>query len=82
MPTSLEQLKQFAEETIEDLLKELPAERLLEGISVEDRLKDLSPDEMLAAMSPEKRAALAQRLKDYDQSQPPQAADAEPGERK
>ena len=56
MPDSLEQLKQFVEESKKRFLKELPAE---------ERVKGLSPDELLAAMSPEIRAALAHRLKDY-----------------
>ena len=65
---SIEQLQQFAEETIEELLKELPVERILRGLPVEKFLKGLSPDKLLAAMSPQERAALAQRLKDYDRS--------------
>jgi hypothetical protein len=52
MPDALEQ---FAKETTEEFLKNLPAEKRLQG---------LSPDELLAAMSPEMRAALAQRLKE------------------
>ncbi len=48
-------LEQLAEETIEELLKSLPAKKLVKGLSV---------DELLAALSPETRAALAQRLKD------------------
>ncbi len=51
MPDALEQ---FAEETIEELLKKLP---------VAKRIKGLSPDDLLAALSPESRAVLAQRLK-------------------
>ncbi len=67
-------LQQMAEETIKELLKELPAEKRLEGLSAEKRLEGLpaekrleglSPDELLAALPPETRAALAQRLKDY-----------------
>ncbi len=52
MPDALEQ---FAHETIEELLKSLPAENLLQG---------LSPDEILAALSPQKREALVKRLTD------------------
>jgi hypothetical protein len=52
MPDALEQ---FAQETIEELLKTLPPERLLKG---------LSPDQLLAGLSPEVRAALIQRLKE------------------
>jgi hypothetical protein len=70
MPDALEQ---FAEETIKQLLKKLPAERRLEGlpaeerlkgVPAEERLKDLSVDQLLAALPPEKRKALAQRLRD------------------
>jgi hypothetical protein len=71
MPDALEQ---FAKETIEELLKGLPAE---------ERLKGLSVDELLAALPPETRAALAQRLKE-DGSPPnpetrgPQSRDTNP----
>ena len=66
-------LEQFAEETIEELLKELP---------VEKRIKGLSPDDLLAALSPEARAALAQRLKDYGLLPNPEVSEPEQGERK
>ena len=68
MPDSLQQLKQFVEESTKRLLKELPAAERVEG---------LSPDELLAALSPEMRAALAQRLKDYDSPANPETR--EPG---
>ncbi len=68
MPDSLDQLKQFVEESTKRFLKELPAEERVEG---------LSPDELLAALSAEMRAALAQRLKDYDS--PAHPATREPG---
>ena len=70
MPDALEQ---FARETIEELLKELPVEERLKGLSdearlkglsAEARLKGLSLDDFLAALSPETRAALKQRLKE------------------
>jgi len=48
-----DELTRFAEETIEELLTEMPVER---------RLKGLSPDQLLAALSPETRAELAQLL--------------------
>src|SRR5262249_33665984 len=62
MPDALEQLKQFAEETIEELLNKLPAERLrkhlppkerLEGLSAEERLEGLSAEERLKGLSPD-----------------------------
>jgi len=65
-------LEQFAEETIEELLRKLPAEK---------RLKGLSPDELLAALSPETRAALAERLKDSGSLSNPPASKPESGER-
>jgi hypothetical protein len=43
MPDALEQ---FARETIERLLKELPPEKRLEGLSLEQRLQGLSPAEL------------------------------------
>ena len=49
-----DQLEEFTRETIDRLLKELPAEKRLEGLSVDD---------MLAALTPEMREALARRLK-------------------
>ena len=50
-------LEQLAEETIEELLKSLPLEVLVKG---------LSADEILAALSPKMREELAQRLKEDD----------------
>jgi hypothetical protein len=61
MPDALEE---FARETIEELLNELPIEQRLKGLSAEERLKGLSVNELLAALSPEKRAALARLLKE------------------
>jgi hypothetical protein len=63
-------LGQFAEETIENLVKTLPAKWRLAG---------LSPDELLAALSPETRAALAQRLKDEGPPPATNAPEAGPG---
>ncbi len=65
-------LQEFARETIEQLLRELPAEQLLkgvppkkrlEGLSADQRLEGLSLDDLLAALSPENRAALARRVR-------------------
>ena len=61
-------LEQFAEETINELLKKMPAKK---------RIKGLSADELLAALSPEMRAALAQRLK--ENSSPGGPSVSEPG---
>jgi hypothetical protein len=68
MPGGREQLD---EETIEELLKELPADRLV---------KSLSP-EKLRALSPEVRAALAQRLEDCSSPPKPDARGPESGKR-
>jgi hypothetical protein len=57
-------LQQFARETIEALLKKLPAEERLKGLPAEERLKGLSPEEVLAALSEEARVALAKRLRE------------------
>lgn len=46
-------LEEFARETIEELLREMPVERRLKGLSV---------DQLLAGMSPDTRAALIERL--------------------
>jgi hypothetical protein len=72
MPDALEQLKQFAEETIEELLKKLPAKRLVKG---------LSADELLAALTPEMRAELAQRLRSTESPPNPGVGKPEDGER-
>jgi hypothetical protein len=70
MPDALEE---FTRQTIDEILKKLPAEKRLEGLSAEKRLeglsaeervRGLSPDELLAALSPEAREALLRRLKD------------------
>ena len=72
-PVMPDQLEEFARQTIDDLLKTLPAEELLKhlspedrlkGLPAEDRLKGLSPDELLAALSPQARETLTRRLKD------------------
>jgi hypothetical protein len=72
-------LEQFAEETIEAILKKLPAERLLKRLSAAQRLEGLSPDALLAALTPEARAALARRLKEQDSLPNPPPAKPDPG---
>jgi hypothetical protein len=85
MPTGMEQLKQFAKETIDELLQELspeerlkglPAEERLKGLPAKERLKGLSLDDLLAALSPEDRVKFAQRLK--EEGLPPSAPPTEP----
>jgi len=72
-------LEQFAEETIQELLKKLPAERLVAILSPDERVKGLSPDELLAALSPETRAALAVRLKESGSLPQPETKEPENG---
>ena len=79
MPTGLEQLQQFAEETIEEPLKELTPERRLKGLPAEERLKGLTPEQLFTALSPKEREALAQLIKDDDSSKNP-PGDAKPSE--
>jgi hypothetical protein len=55
--TMADLLQQLAEETIKDLLENLPAEKLLERLSPEKRLEGLSPEKRLEGLSPEKRLA-------------------------
>lgn len=60
-------LEQFAKDTIDELIRELPAEKrleLLRQFPAEKRLEGLSADELLKAMPLETRAALAKRLKE------------------
>jgi hypothetical protein len=68
MPTGMEELKQFAKDTIEELLKELPPK---------ERLKGLSPEQLLAALSPEDRLAMAMLLKSDSSSSPSKSTDSE-----
>jgi hypothetical protein len=62
MPTGLEQLTQFAEETIEELLQELPPVRLLKSLPAEELIKGFTLMQSLKALSPKERADLAKLL--------------------
>ena len=55
MSTGIEQLEQFAKQTIENLLKDLPPEERLKGLPPEERLKGLPPEERLKGLPPEER---------------------------
>jgi hypothetical protein len=66
-----DKLKEFARETIAELLRTLPPEERLKGLSPEQvrkavppeqYLDELSIDDMIAGLSPEKREALLRRL--------------------
>jgi hypothetical protein len=63
-PLMADLLDQFVRETLDKILKGLPAEERLKGLSPEERLKGLSIEEVLAALSPEDREAFLRRLKD------------------
>jgi hypothetical protein len=76
MPDALEELKQFAQETIKELFKELSVEQRIE------LFRDLSPYELLAALTPEKRAALAQCLQDQGTRPQPENGESEQGDAK
>ena len=58
-----DQLKEFVRETIDELLKTLPAEELRKRLSPEERVKGLTEDELLKALPPEVLEALARKLK-------------------
>jgi len=73
MPDSLEQLKQFVEETLDEFRRTTP---------LKERIKGVSADELLAALSPETRAALAQRLKEQGELGGPGAKGSEHREEK
>jgi hypothetical protein len=71
-----EVLKEYARQSLANILKSLTPEERLEGISnevllkmvpAEERLKGLTPEEVLKALPPELRQLLAQRLKNGDQ---------------
>jgi hypothetical protein len=75
-----DQLEEFARQTIDELLRKLPAEERLKGLSPEERLKGLSPeerladlsmDEVLATLPPQQREALARRFRDSGSASPP-----------
>ncbi|MBY0528155.1 MAG: hypothetical protein K2R98_32465 [Gemmataceae bacterium] len=54
-PEMANKLDEFVRETIDELLKELPLSKRLEGLSPEERLGGLSPEERLGGLSPEER---------------------------
>jgi hypothetical protein len=63
MPDALEQ---FAQETIDELLREMPVEQRLKGLPPEERLKGLSAEERLKGLPPEailNRLSPEERLK-------------------
>src|SRR5205807_10230978 len=71
-PSMSQKLQEFVRETLDELLKSLPAEERLKGLPAEElrkhlppeeRLKGLSAEEVLRALDPATREALARQLK-------------------
>jgi hypothetical protein len=56
-------LQEFARQSIEELLKELPAEQILKAVPVEKRLEGLTPEQRVQGMSADELFALAKKLK-------------------
>jgi hypothetical protein len=61
-PSMPDALEEFARQTIDRLLKELPLKKRLEGLSPEQRLEGLSPEQLLEGLSPENREAMLRLL--------------------
>ncbi len=61
-----DKLKEFVRQSIDELLKELPAEERLKGLPAKERLKGLSAEESIEALSPEALQLLARRFKADD----------------
>ena len=64
-------LEEFERQSLDEILKKLPAEERLKGLPAEERLKGLSADEMIQALSPEMLEALTRRLKSNGSSPKP-----------
>jgi hypothetical protein len=80
-PAMSEKLKEFVRQSIDELLRELPAEERLKGLPAEERLKGLpaeerlkglSAEEVAGALPPEVLAALARKLKANGSASKPQ----------
>jgi hypothetical protein len=54
-PAMPDALEEFTRQTIDRLLKELPAEKKLESVSIKDRLKGVPPEDRVQGMSSEER---------------------------
>jgi hypothetical protein len=70
--TMSEKLKEFVRQSIDELLRSLPAEELRKALPVEERLKGLSVEEMIRAIPPEKLEAFTRQLKGNDSSPKPE----------
>jgi hypothetical protein len=62
-PDMPDKLQEFVRQSIDELLKSLPAEELRKRLSPEERLEGLSAEEVIRALPPETLEALARRLK-------------------
>jgi hypothetical protein len=62
-PSMPDKLKEFVRQSIDELLKSLPAEELRKRLSPEERVEGLSADELVRALPPETLKALARRIK-------------------
>jgi hypothetical protein len=67
-----DKLQEFVRETIDEMLKSLPAEELRKRLSPEERVKGLSADELVRVLPPETLEALARKLKANGPSSKPQ----------
>jgi hypothetical protein len=71
-PDMPEKLKDFVRQSIDELLRSLPAEELRKRLPVEERLRGLSAEELARALPPEILEALARHLKANGSSSKPQ----------
>jgi hypothetical protein len=62
-PNMSDKLKEFVRETVDELLKSLPAEERLKGMPAEERLKGMSADEIARALPRETLEAALRQLK-------------------
>jgi len=69
--TMPDMLEEFARETIDRLLKELPAGELRKHLSVGERLEGLSAEELARGLSPETLRELVEKLKGNGASEKP-----------
>ncbi len=79
MPDTFEKL---VDDAFNELLRTLPTEKRLEGLSAEERVKGLSTIELLAALTPEAQAELAQHFKATGAPPAPETNDPKPADPK
>jgi hypothetical protein len=70
-PEMANKLEEFVTQTIDELLKELPAEKKLQGLSPKERVRGLSLEERVEGLSPEELRALLEALQRRLQSNGP-----------